>query len=48
MSTRAYPTTRSGWARHYEREYQRTGRQSAAVLASWYQLLHAAFGDEAV
>lgn len=42
---KAYPATRSGWARHYAREFDRTGRQSAAALAAWYQLLHAAFGD---
>lgn len=42
---KSYPATRSGWARHYAREYARTRRESAAQLAAWYQLLHAAFGD---
>ena len=42
---KAYPVTRSGWARHYAREFGRTGSPAAAQLAAWYQLLHAAFGD---
>lgn len=42
---RQYPVTRSGWARHYSREFNRTGRPQAATLATWYYLLHLALGD---
>lgn len=43
--TRAYPTTRSGWTWHYSDLFRRTGRESAARMAAWYQMLHLAFGD---
>jgi hypothetical protein len=40
---KAYQATRTGWARHYARSFNRTGSQHALQLAMWYEALALAF-----
>jgi len=41
----AFPCTRLGWHRYYDKRFDKTGSQQAEQLACWYLLLHLAFGD---
>lgn len=41
------PVSRVHWASFYQKVYCKTGRESAAHLANWYQLLDLADGEVA-
>ena len=46
--SKPWPVTRSGWAKHYARQFDLSGSDKAAQLAMWYQFLSLAFEDEPV